>query len=520
MSAPVFPAPPQRSVGPQTEPSEPLVNSSDSSSSLPNQMDKTPAQISRINEVLEGEADKQLKVRSILIQGASKTQQALFLTVLNPLLNAASFHEIVDEVGKGANRLNRLGLFKSVVPTIDAAPNDPKSVDVIYNINEGPTYALKTGAEFTAHDTTTSISGKLMNFFGFGEVFETKLAYDVEPDSSINNRESLIRQGGPSFYLNISKPLIRKPKFGSSENEDEISSISFNQYRRNRELLDVIPHNRKETGTTVSYRNVIPRLNLENITAFDFCWRQINASETGGYLPWSIRKDLGHSIISTVSNTLTIDNLDDKIIPTTGWMARIQNELAGFGIAPSILGNSNHIKSELTLQSARYLGYGFSLLATSKIAGLFGSINKSNSSLNIPFYDRFSLGGPSSIRGFKPAGVGPVDDNIHIGGNAYWTTGLSLFTPLPYLIDKPLKGHLFVNAGNLSLLGVKENRHKENGNNILSRILEPTNISAGFGLACKFSILRLELNCCIPLRWSASDRLQPGYQFGAGIEFL
>jgi outer membrane protein insertion porin family len=39
-----------------------------------------------------------------------------------------------------------------------------------------------------------------------------------------------------------------------------------------------------------------------------------------------------------------------------------------------------------------------------------------------------------------------------LGGDAFWAAGISLFTPLPYLVDKPLRGHLFINAGGLGAM--------------------------------------------------------------------
>jgi hypothetical protein len=40
-----------------------------------------------------------------------------------------------------------------------------------------------------------------------------------------------------------------------------------------------------------------------------------------------------------------------------------------------------------------------------------------------------------------------------VGGDLLLNGGISLFTPLPYLVDKPIKGHLFFNAGNLVMNG-------------------------------------------------------------------
>ena len=59
------------------------------------------------------------------------------------------------------------------------------------------------------------------------------------------------------------------------------------------------------------------------------------------------------------------------------------------------------------------------------------------------------MGGPLSIRGFEPFGLGPKDQGFSLGGDVYWAGGLSLFTPLPFLNDDTFKGHLFANTGHL-----------------------------------------------------------------------
>jgi outer membrane protein insertion porin family len=45
-------------------------------------------------------------------------------------------------------------------------------------------------------------------------------------------------------------------------------------------------------------------------------------------------------------------------------------------------------------------------------------------------------------------------------------------------------------------------------------------VSVGIGLVYWHSLARFELNFCLPLVASKSDRIHPGFQFGFGINFL
>jgi outer membrane protein insertion porin family len=78
------------------------------------------------------------------------------------------------------------------------------------------------------------------------------------------------------------------------------------------------------------------------------------------------------------------------------------------------------------------------------------------------------LGGPTSVRMFRPNAMGPKDSGMFLhlvpicllilrvsgigdfmGGDLHWSTGLSLLAPIPKRPDWPVKCHMFVNAGRL-----------------------------------------------------------------------
>ena len=67
--------------------------------------------------------------------------------------------------------------------------------------------------------------------------------------------------------------------------------------------------------------------------------------------------------------------------------------------------------------------------------------------------DRFLLGGPSTLRGFSMWGAGPRENGFSLGGEAYWATGLHLYTPLPLVsstgLFQRIRLHGYATAGNI-----------------------------------------------------------------------
>ncbi|RIB09260.1 surface antigen-domain-containing protein [Gigaspora rosea] len=203
-------------------------------------------------------------------------------------------------------------------------------------------------------------------------------------------------------------------------------------------------------------------------------------------------------------------------------------EFAGLG------GDVNFIKNEIESQANFPLGKGF-IFSASLRNGFLYTLNGQQSKIS----DRFFLGGAQSIRGFKLNGIGPREEKKDsLGGDLYIAGGVSPFTPLPKLSNYPVKGHLFLNGAVCSnesifvrgeLIGAHNVTLLSFGiirlllaQRILSSIFSLTrapSVSAGVGIAYRSSILRLEVNFCLPLVATTSDKLKKGLQLGLGFNF-
>ena len=122
----------------------------------------------------------------------------------------------------------------------------------------------------------------------------------------------------------------------------------------------------------------------------------------------------GESVVSKVGLTLLRDSRDSVLFTRKGSRTTIETELAGLG------GDINYVKFEA--RTAQFFPTFDYLEQTVSILGRLGSVLPYGDSETVPFYDRFYLGGPETLRGFDYRDVGPRDNDDPsepIGGNTY-----------------------------------------------------------------------------------------------------
>lgn len=261
-------------------------------------------------------------------------------------------------------------------------------------------------------------------------------------------------------------------------------------------------------------------------------WRQItglasNASPT-------VRGDAGDSVKSSITHTWVNDRRDNPLLPSRGYYTKTNLEVAGWG---PLQGDVAFCKSEIEAQGAVPIpipgiqgdsGVSF----TSGIrAGLLYPLplgfdqNSRPSRLN----DRFQLGGPTDVRGFRLSGLGPRDGADAVGGDVYAAGSANLLVPLPRLgAQKPLRMQAFINGGRLLALknpGKQDSLDGKSANeNVYSTVAELGNglpsVSAGLGLVYAHPIARFELNFSLPLLLRKGEEGRKGLQFGIGINLL
>jgi outer membrane protein insertion porin family len=226
------------------------------------------------------------------------------------------------------------------------------------------------------------------------------------------------------------------------------------------------------------------------------------------------------------------------MLPSRGYLLKSVAEIAGVG---PLRGDVAFAKLELESQAAVPVpvpgvegdsGISFT-------AGLRGGVlcpltlQGQNAPTHSRINDRFQLGGPTDVRGFRLAGLGPRDGQDAAGGDVYAAGGASILFPLPRVgKETPLRLQAFVNGGRLlALRDVRQGEVKDQpmGMNDVSRSMTQTlsdltgslpSAAAGLGLVYAHPAARVEINFSLPLVIRKGEEGRKGLSFGIGLNFL
>ena len=179
-------------------------------------------------------------------------------------------------------------------------------------------------------------------------------------------------------------------------------------------------------------------------TKYQFTHRVVDVSDPD-QVSLAIRDAAGTDNISLVSSTVTLDDLDNPLKPSSGYRIQTTGEVAG-------LGGDVHYGS---VDAAAY--YFMPLLfdgVVLKLKATGGQIMGWNGE-DVPILDRFFKGG-DSLRGFMRAGIGPRMERPNtagatdsIGGETYGIGTVETTFPLGLPQEFGLEGAVFADVGTL-----------------------------------------------------------------------
>jgi len=247
-----------------------------------------------------------------------------------------------------------------------------------------------------------------------------------------------------------------------------------------------------------------------------------------------VEKHRGPQLKSSLKHTFMFDNRDSVYRPTAGVALRCQTEVAGLGSTGANL--LRFVRQELNAHVVIPFNYGLGITLSGS-AGVVLPWGDNWSTQVTSISDRFFIGGPSSLRGFRTRGIGPSDarrqgkelegkqsekssgkpnkesKRDYLGGDLKWTGFAALTWRLPNRFLKALdaQAQLFVDAGNLvplSGLGVEGMRRTRD------HLFQDFRVTTGVGITFPTRIGRVELNYCNVRRFKENDRVKQGFQFG------
>ncbi len=155
----------------------------------------------------------------------------------------------------------------------------------------------------------------------------------------------------------------------------------------------------------------------------------------------ALRDEEGTRVTSLMSAALTRDSRDNVIAPTRGGAASLTLEFAGLG------GDSEFVKAVGSVSYFKPIWLNHILSGRAEAGYGFGWGEEP-----LPLFERFYLGGPSSIRGVKFRRISPRDESgTRIGGTSEVLGNVEYIVPLPLNIR--LAG--FFDVGNVYGFGTK-----------------------------------------------------------------
>lgn len=215
-------------------------------------------------------------------------------------------------------------------------------------------------------------------------------------------------------------------------------------------------------------------------------------------LPQALLREEGNALISRLGFTLAYDTRNSSLLPDAGQRTELGVDFAGGPLG----GDKTYYKLEL--KSAWYFR-GLRKGHVLELAGRLG-VAEGLDGGEVPFYDRYYLGGLYSLRGFQYRGISPREPGFEepIGGNSYWFGTAEYSVPI---ISKErvggVRAAVFYDIGS-----VGEKAYNFNFNNFSD--------NWGFGLRLNLPIGPLRLDYALPINHDQYNGSSGRFQFGVG----
>ncbi len=309
-----------------------------------------------------------------------------------------------EKLKRSKQRINNLQFFEDV--KIDTRRGrDSDLIDIVTTVTERPTGSVSVGAGFSSVENFIFTAGISQdNFLGRGQkvVFSTSL-------SSLKS----------DFNLSLTDPRI-------FDTEILAGIDAFNR------KTDFISFSSRNTGGGLRFGKAITEYDWVGL---NYRFEDVEITDVDPGQETSHLKN-EKRITSRISPTFIRDTRDNFLNPSTGWRHVVRFDLAG-----GVFGGANFHKMSYETSYYRPL--------IGKLVGmLHGQIAWADGygDDKLPSFERYFLGGPSSLRGYTIRDVGPRDiAGDPIGGNQ----SLLINAELQYPFTKGFRGFVFYDRGNV-----------------------------------------------------------------------
>ena len=419
------------------------------------------------------EGDK-FNVESIVIEGNTKTKSTVILRelVLGP---GDVFSTVLMKYSK--LRLENTRFFDSV----DVSPqetNIPGRRNLRIAVREGRTGNLTFGAGFSSLERATL----------FAEVSQSNF--------DLFNRRSVFQGDGQKFRLRL--------QLGSLSSEAVLSfeepwlfqrqlGLGVSIFRSSSDYNSSF-YSQIETGLELSLRKHLFELVEGKVS---YTYEVVDIQDVSSTASSVIQELAGGNALSKISFELLRDTRDKIINTTSGNYIQFDTAFAGgpFG------GNENYYSFEF--RGSTFLPLFRTQSQVLALLGRFGVIQSFGHSAEVPYSDRWFLGGPDHLRGFEYRDVGPKDTiGEPLGGKTYG------FFSAEYSMDivSPIRFAIFYDAGFVNKGAYDFNPGTYNDN-------------FGVGLRLQVAGSPLSLDFGIPLTGTSANKKGNQFNFSFGTQY-
>ena len=356
----------------------------------------------------------QVHVESIRIDGNTKTQSRVIIRELG-LRPGDVFNSV--RMRTSQRRLENTRFFEHVNLSPESTGVEGRR-NLAVSVRETRTGSLTFGAGFST----------LENVIFFAELSQSNF--------DLFNYRSRFQGAGQKFRFRL--------QVGSRSNEvvlafeepwlfDRELALGFQVYRSQSEFFSAA-FDELRTGFEVYLRKRLIEL-LEGRLSYQF--EVVDIFNVASGASRFIEDEAGKRSVSKVGLTLLRDTRDSLLVPTRGNRVEFRTEVAGGPFA----GDTDYYKFEL--RGSQFIPVFEPQTQVLSLVARTGVIDSFRPSDGVPFFDRFFLGGPNTLRGFNFREVGPHDDGDPMGGGTYgfFSTEYSLT-----LVD-PIRFAVFYDAG-------------------------------------------------------------------------
>ncbi|KAJ0983887.1 hypothetical protein J5N97_002243 [Dioscorea zingiberensis] len=450
-----------------------------------------------------------IRVHDVVIKGNTITKDSIIEAEVADLFRSAStLKELVHAAATANAMLRQLGIFDSVAITLDAGPPElPDTANVVIQVVEAKNPLTGDIGIYTRPEARTwTLEGSLKrkNYFGYGDIWDASVAYGWDQTTELSVGAHLPRFKALSSPLTARVSLLTQDWLKFSSYKEHLLGLSLGLFSTRQHDL-----------------------------SYNLTWRAL--ADPSQMASKSVRRQLGHSLLSSIKYTFRIDQRDSFLRPRSGYAFLSTTQIAGLGPDSKSL---RFLRQEIDLRGALPLGFYNAALNVGVSAGFVMPWGRGFMNNCSPLPDRFfmgghsspvcTLGGPTSLLGFKFRGLGPTESRRRIpaktdgedstaapgrdvlGGDIAVTAfaDLSFDLPLKLFREAGIHGHAFVCAGNLTKVFPQELRSFS-----LHKFGETFRSTAGFGLIIPTKLFRMEINYCYILRQFEHDHGKTGIQF-------